>query len=58
MDQIAAYLSAGSTVVGLSVFIGIVWWACSPKRAAFNDEAARLPFDLPDERMESKKEAS
>lgn len=49
MEQIAPYLSAFSTVIGLVVFIGIVWWAWSPGRQKANQESAELPFDLPDE---------
>jgi cytochrome c oxidase cbb3-type subunit IV len=49
MEQIAPYLSAFSTVIGLVVFIGIVWWAWSPGRSKANEESAELPFDLPDE---------
>lgn len=49
MDQIAAYFSAASTVLGLLVFLGIVWWAWSAKRKGANEESAHIPFDLPDE---------
>ncbi|MBU3592150.1 cbb3-type cytochrome c oxidase subunit 3 [Polynucleobacter sp. 78F-HAINBA] len=49
MEQITAYLSAFSTVIGLVVFVGIVWWAWSPGRREANEESAELPFDLPDE---------
>ncbi|QWD63079.1 CcoQ/FixQ family Cbb3-type cytochrome c oxidase assembly chaperone [Polynucleobacter sp. MWH-UH25E] len=43
------YLSAFSTVIGLIFFLGIVWWAWSPRRKEANQESAELPFDLPDE---------
>ena len=49
MQNIAPYLSAISTVLGLAVFLGIIWWAWSAKRQAANQESAELPFDLPDE---------
>lgn len=49
MNQITVYLSAVSTVLGLAVFLGIVWWAWSAKRKEANEESAHLPFDLPDE---------
>ena len=49
MQNIAPYLSAISTVLGLAVFLGIVWWAWSTKRQSANEESAELPFDLPDE---------
>nr|WP_173956755.1 CcoQ/FixQ family Cbb3-type cytochrome c oxidase assembly chaperone [Polynucleobacter tropicus] len=43
------YLSAFSTSIGLIFFLGIVWWAWSPRRKKANQESAELPFDLPDE---------
>ncbi|HLD08863.1 MAG TPA: cbb3-type cytochrome c oxidase subunit 3 [Methylophilaceae bacterium] len=49
MEQITAYLSATSSVMGLLVFIGIVWWAWSGSRKKANEESANLPFELPDE---------
>ena len=49
MDHIAAYLSATSAAVGLLIFLGIIWWAFSRGRAQANNEAAMLPFALPDE---------
>jgi cytochrome c oxidase cbb3-type subunit IV len=49
MENIAPYLSAISTVLGLVVFLGIVFWAWSPSRKKANQESAELPFDLPDE---------
>ena len=49
MQNIAPYLSAISTVLGLVFFIGIVWLAWSAKRQSANQESAELPFDLPDE---------
>lgn len=44
-----AILNAIGTVLAMLVFFGIVWWAFSSKRKKANDEAANLPFDLPDE---------
>lgn len=44
-----AYMNAIATVLAMIVFFGIVWWAFSPRRKKANDEAAHIPFDLPDE---------
>lgn len=44
-----AVLTAIGTVLSMVVFFGIVWWAFSPGRKKANEEAANLPFDLPDE---------
>ncbi len=49
MEHIAAYLSASSAVIGLLLFLGIVWWAWSEHRKEANKESANLPFELPDE---------
>lgn len=37
------------TLIALVTFIGIVFWAFSKRRAKANEEAAMLPFALPDE---------
>jgi cytochrome c oxidase cbb3-type subunit 4 len=37
--------SSVMTVVMLAVFLGIVVWACSSKRRAAFDEAARVPLE-------------
>ena len=59
MEQIAAYLSATSSIVGLLLFLGIVWWAWSAHREAANEESANLPFELPDEfKTEFKKKSN
>lgn len=44
-----AYMNAVVTILAVVVFFGIVWWAFSPHRKKANDEAAHIPFDLPDE---------
>lgn len=44
-----ATLTAFSTLIFLAVFIGIVCWAWSGGRRHANQEAAWLPFALPDE---------
>lgn len=44
-----AILNAIGTVLAMAVFFGIVWWAFSSRRKQANDEAANLPFELPDE---------
>ena len=56
MSELAPNLTGISTALCMVLFFGIVWWACSPKRAALNEEAARLPFALPDECTRSKHE--
>ena len=33
------------TLLVMSAFFGIVWWAYSAHRKKANDEAAHLPFD-------------
>lgn len=42
-------LNVIGTVLSMVVFFGIVWWAFSKKRKQANEDAANLPFDLPDE---------
>jgi cytochrome c oxidase cbb3-type subunit IV len=34
-----------TTFVSLVVFLGIVWWAWSKRRASDFEEAANLPFE-------------
>jgi cytochrome c oxidase cbb3-type subunit 4 len=55
IEVIAPYLSAISTVLGLTAFLLIISWAWSAKRQPANKESAELPFDLPDEFPEDKK---
>jgi cytochrome c oxidase cbb3-type subunit 4 len=55
IEVITPYLSAISTVLGLTAFLLIIWWAWSAKRQPANKESAELPFDLPDEFPEDKK---
>jgi len=43
------WLNGIMTLLGMLLFIGIVWWAFSQGRAQANREAAMLPFALPDE---------
>lgn len=43
-----------STIFVLLAFIGVCWWAFSPKRRKKFDEAARLPFADDDTPAESK----
>jgi cytochrome c oxidase cbb3-type subunit 4 len=50
-----AILNAIGTVLAMALFFGIVWWAFSAKRKQANDEAANLPFELPDEGQASSK---
>ena len=42
-------LNGIATALALITFLGIIVWAWSKGRAKANDEASRLPFDLPDE---------
>lgn len=44
-----AILNAVATLLALLTFLGIIWWAFSRGRAQANNEAAMLPFALPDE---------
>ena len=44
-----AYLNAIATVLAMLTFFGIIWWAFSKGRKQANEEAANLPFVLPDE---------
>lgn len=37
------------TVLAMATFLGIVWWAWSSGRAEANQQAAMLPFALPEE---------
>ncbi len=37
------------TILSMVTFLGIVWWAWSKHRVKDNEQAANLPFDLPDE---------
>jgi cytochrome c oxidase cbb3-type subunit 4 len=55
IEIIAPYLSAISTVLGLTAFLLIIWWAWSKKRQPANQASAELPFDLPDEFTKEKK---
>lgn len=38
-----------ATVVSFLAFLGLVWWAYDRKRQSQFEEAANLPFSLPDE---------
>ncbi|MDN4015781.1 cbb3-type cytochrome oxidase subunit 3 [Zwartia panacis] len=53
-----AYLNAFSTVLAMLTFFGIIWWAFSKGRKQANEEAAMLPFVLPDEGAKQQKEES
>lgn len=44
-----AFLNGLMTIISMAVFFGIVWWAWSKGRVKANEEAAELPFSLPDE---------
>jgi len=43
------WLNGIVTLLGLLFFVGVVWWAFSKGRKSANEEAAMLPFLLPDE---------
>lgn len=53
-----AIMNAIATILAMLVFFGIVWWAFSSRRKKANDEAAQLPFDLPDEGQPSQQKNS
>jgi cytochrome c oxidase cbb3-type subunit 4 len=53
-----AYLNAIATVLAMVTFFGIIWWAFSKGRKKANEEAANLPFVLPDEGAEQDKKES
>ena len=44
-----AIMNAIGTILAMIAFFGIVWWAFSSRRKKANEEAANLPFELPDE---------
>lgn len=46
------------TFLAMMTFFGIVWWAFSAGRVKDNQEAAMLPFSLPDEPEDKKVEGS
>jgi len=41
------------TLLALITFIGIVWWAFAKFRVKDNEQAAMLPFALPEEGQEA-----
>jgi len=47
--HIYSILASVMTVVSLTVFLGIVWWAWSGRRKDAFAQAAQEPFALPDE---------
>jgi cytochrome c oxidase cbb3-type subunit 4 len=47
--MMVAVLNAISMVLAMATFFGIIFWAFSKGRRQANDEAAMLPFALPDE---------
>ncbi|AWB33545.1 cbb3-type cytochrome oxidase subunit 3 [Orrella marina] len=49
-----AILNAIATILAMVLFFGIVWWAFSARRKKDNEQAANLPFDLPDEATQAK----
>jgi cytochrome c oxidase cbb3-type subunit 4 len=53
-----AYLNAIATVLAMLTFFGIIWWAFSKGRKNANEEAANLPFVLPDEGAKHEKKES
>jgi cytochrome c oxidase cbb3-type subunit 4 len=53
-----AYLNAIATVLAMLTFFGIIWWAFSKGRKQANEEAANLPFVLPDEGAKHEKKES
>ena len=49
MNTLTVFLSASSTILGLVIFLGIVYWAYSSHNRETNEANAKLPFALPDE---------
>lgn len=49
-----AILTAIATILAMALFFGIVWWAFSARRKKDNEQAANLPFELPDEATQAK----
>ena len=49
-----AIMTAIATILAMALFFGIVWWAFSAGRKKDNEQAANLPFDLPDEAEQAK----
>ena len=47
-------LSSIVTVVAFATFVGIVLWAIAPRNRAAFEQAARLPFALPEEPVEQR----
>ena len=44
-----AIINGVMTALAMATFLGICWWAFSRGRRQANQEAALLPFALPDE---------
>ncbi|MEN7531125.1 MULTISPECIES: CcoQ/FixQ family Cbb3-type cytochrome c oxidase assembly chaperone [unclassified Cupriavidus] len=42
-------ITAIATVISMVTFLAICWWAWSAGRKGANEESAMLPFALPDE---------
>ena len=51
-----AVISGIATLLALVTFLGICWWAFSNGRRDANREAAMMPFALPDEHVNDKKD--
>lgn len=49
-----AIMTAIGTILAMALFFGIVWWAFSSRRKKDNEQAANLPFDLPDEAVQAR----
>ncbi|MHC3915297.1 CcoQ/FixQ family Cbb3-type cytochrome c oxidase assembly chaperone [Alcaligenes nematophilus] len=49
-----AIINAVVTALAMATFLGICWWAFSRGRRQANEEAAFLPFALPDEGINDK----
>ncbi|ASC89214.1 CcoQ/FixQ family Cbb3-type cytochrome c oxidase assembly chaperone [Alcaligenes nematophilus] len=49
-----AIINAVVTALAMATFLGICWWAFSRGRRQANEEAALLPFALPDEGINDK----
>ncbi|MDR0246795.1 MAG: CcoQ/FixQ family Cbb3-type cytochrome c oxidase assembly chaperone [Burkholderiales bacterium] len=49
MSGVVAVVGTVTTVLAVTVFVGIVFWAYSRKRRQYFDHAAQAPFALPDD---------
>jgi cytochrome c oxidase cbb3-type subunit 4 len=49
MDTLFTVLGSATTVVAFAAFVGVVAWAYGKRRREAFEQAANLPFALPDD---------